>query len=177
MIKLAITEEDLQEARELSEVFGCNNSYSMFKDNEIKSKEVNLTGMLGEVLFQKLFPNAIRSNNVNYDFILNGHTIDVKSKIVNSVPRPDFVASVFKYSYEKQQNDYYVFMRIDKSLKVGYYLGMIGKKDFLDKAVLFRKGEDTTNNRFVYQKDTYNVFLNQLHIPESVKLRGNKLNV
>lgn len=177
MIKIRITSEDLEEAKGLSEVFGCNNSYSMFKDNEAKSKEVNLTGMLGEVLFQKLFPNAIRSNNINYDFILNGHTIDVKSKIVNSVPQPDFVASVFKYSYEKQKNDYYVFMRIDKSLKVGYYLGMIGKKDFLDKAVLFRKGEDTTNNRFIYQKDTYNVFLNQLHIPETVYKRGKLLNV
>lgn len=177
MIKIRITSEDLEEAKGLSEVFGCNNSYSMFKDNEAKSKEVNLTGMLGEALFQKLFPNAIRSNNINYDFILNGHTIDVKSKIVNSVPQPDFVASVFKYSYEKQKNDYYVFMRIDKSLKVGYYLGMIGKKDFLDKAVLFRKGEDTTNNRFIYQKDTYNVFLNQLHIPESVYKRGKLLNV
>lgn len=127
----------------------------------------NLVGNIGEVLFEFLYPQAIRVNSVDYDFILNDRKIDVKSKSFgtynhNIIPSSQHEMSVYSYLMNKQKNDDYAFFFIKKDKTKAWFCGTISKDEFKKKAKLWRIGDIDTRNSFKFEKECYNISIEKL---------------
>lgn len=119
-------------AKKMAEQLGeLPNSHSKGKGNEI--------GYLAEEAFQIIYPKAIRVNNFDYDFILNGKKIDVKGLFTYHEPKP-YHENVFRPRKENQDTDFYYFISIHASLEYGWNLGWVTREFYL-KCPDVKKGE------------------------------------
>jgi hypothetical protein len=156
-----ITEDMYDEAMSFAEINYVNNKYSMMSGKD--SITSNLTGNLGEVIFQTVFPKAERINNLDYDFIHNGKKIDVKTKKVSSIPNENFDISIFAYSLPVQKCSHYVFCRVRDDFRIGWLLGWISKEEFKSRAKLYKTGDIDELNNFRFKKDSYNLLIKDLY--------------
>ena len=119
----------------------------------------NTWGFLGELVAAKAL-SAEHKNTYDYDLITPlGRTIDVKTQRVSSIPRPEFHCNVNEHSI-KQNCDYYAFVRVHSDLTTAWYLGKIGKKEFMKRATYREKGSATTN--FIFKFNCYSITIDQL---------------
>lgn len=129
--------------------------------------ESRLAGIVGEIVYQALFPTAQKTPNrdIPYDFYYNGEKVDVKCKYRKVDPKNNFEASLFAYqlSGKFQTVDKYVFMSTKDDFSTVWICGYISKKSFMDKAILWKKGQtDPTNNK-TFHEDTFSLFYSQLN--------------
>lgn len=96
----------------------------------------------------------------DYDMIIDGHKVDVKSKRTTVVPQPHYFCTVFDYN-TTQQCDRYYFVRVLEDMTSAYLLGYINKSDFYDRALFYRKGQQDTNG-FRFKADCWNLEISQL---------------
>ena len=129
--------------------------------------ESRLAGIVGECVYQELFPMAKKSpdRDVPFDFYQDGKKIDVKCKYRTVPPKKNFEASFFAYQIGQhfQEVDRYVFMSTMGDFSKVWICGYIEKKDFLDRAVVWKRGQVDPSNGKVFHEDTYSVFYNQLN--------------
>ena len=129
--------------------------------NSIRSGAGNLIGFIGESIVQHVLGGRL-ANTYDYDLVLpDGTTVDVKSKATSVEPQPHYECSVAALN-TKQKCDHYAFTRVKNDMSVGWYLGMIRKQDFYDKAKLFKKGEKIDSNKYVVRSDCYNLSISEL---------------
>jgi hypothetical protein len=149
-----ITQKALIEARERAKKMGVLKNSFMKGDG-------NLVGCLGEILVRD-YLGAILNNTFNHDLLYEQYTIDVKSKGCNTLPTLDYECSVPIYVIQYQNPDIYVFVRISRTLKIGWILGCLPKKIYLQKAYFIPKGQvDSNGTRF--RVDTYNLRIKDLY--------------
>lgn len=117
----------------------------------------NIYGYLGEELFLKQYPNSERVNTMDYDFILNGLKIDVKTKMTTVEPLPEYEGSVTKMS-KKQACDIYFFCRVHKDTRKGWVIGWEYAEKFFKKAYLKKKGDKDKSNGNVCKRTCWNIF-------------------
>lgn len=135
-----------------------------FPDNNlINSKTVynrkrsRIAGILGEIIFQKLFPDALKSKDITYDFDWDNKKVDVKCKYRTVTPSLEYEASFFLYqTKEKFKADWYIFMSTIPSFKSVWICGFITKKDILGhpNMEIWRHGEIDKNNGMRFIEDT-----------------------
>ena len=132
--------------------------------NSITSGEGNISGMLGEII-AAYFLCAQQSPTYNYDLImLNGATVDVKTKRTTATPKPHYECSVAEYNLT-QECDYYAFVRVHSSMTKGWYLGRKTKDDFFRLARAIKKGDKDGDNGFIVKADCRNIKISELDIP------------
>ena len=154
MIKVDINNEMLESARAKARDLGKLN-------NSITKGEGNLAGFLGEEVAKSVLGGYMH-NTYQYDIIVaDGITYDVKTKRCTSEPKEFYACSVANYN-TKQQCDRYAFVRI-KDNKEAWYLGWLDKKEYFDKAVFHKKGEEDSSNGFKFKSDCYNVPISELN--------------
>lgn len=128
--------------------------------------ESRLAGIVGEIVYQSIFPNARKTadRDIPYDFSHDGKKIDVKCKYRKVYPRENFEASFFAYQMGNkfQVVDRYVFMSTRDDFSTVWICGYIDKRDFMDRSVLWRKGQIDPTNHKTFDADTYSVFYSQL---------------
>lgn len=155
MIIIDITEEQIKRATKLYD-------FKVLK-NSITKGESNIYGALGEIItydyYSKLFP-VVFENTYDYDMIIGGHKIDVKSKKTTVPPKPNYNCSIANYNIT-QKCDFYHFCRIHENLKVGYLLGFSKKEDFFTLAEFKQKGQSDGAN-FKFTTDCYNLPISSL---------------
>lgn len=161
------SKEEVFRAKEIFETnFGSNvtlNSKTVYD-----RVEARIAGILGEIVYQSIFPSSRKTPNVSFpfDFYHNGKNVDVKCKCRNVPPRDNFDASFFAYQLlgEKFKHvDRYVFMSTTNDFYSVWICGYIDKKDFIDKATFWKKGQiDSTNNK-AFDEDMFSVFYSQLN--------------
>ena len=113
------------------------------------------TGLLGEVLFKKRFPNATyyqhaKNTPSKIDFILNDKKIDVKTQRkknnkyfrgnpnVNGPTIPDYTKNWFyDKSDQYESTEYYAFIEINSDLTECYFVGIVSCEDFYENAERF----------------------------------------
>jgi hypothetical protein len=120
-------------------------------------KHSRIAGILGEIIFKKIYPNATRSKDMTYDFDVNGVKIDVKCKYRTVVPRQDYEASFFLYqSKEKFNAELYFFMSTIPSFEYVWLCGYMSKKDLLSDphTELWKQGQIDKNNGMTFREDT-----------------------
>ncbi|MDB4461434.1 hypothetical protein N9043_00640 [bacterium] len=156
MIKLNIIQEQIERARELYPFDSLKGS--------ITEGGSNIYGALGEIMiydWSKLKTEDVDFNSTyDYDMIIKGRRVDIKTKKTTVVPKPFYLCSISAFN-SKQDCDHYIFTRIDESLKVGYILGYISKKRFFKDAAFKKKGELDING-WTFKDDCYNIEVSKL---------------
>ena len=156
---IKISEAQIERAKKLYDFKALNNS--------ITEGEGNIYGAIGEIIIQDIFVEkgcqVKNENTFDYDLIINGKTIDVKTKRTTAFPKAEYNCSIAAYN-TKQQCDYYFFIRVNENLKDAYLLGYIKKSDFFEKATFNKKDEiDKNGNGWKFKADCYNLKVSMLH--------------
>lgn len=144
--------------------------------------EGNLTGFVAEQymfdILTRMFPDVkaeyTAETSFDYDILINGHRVDVKSKMrtANGI-RPDWDVSIAEYTISRQQCDTYAFCSVtfnrDKTIPTDfYYVGMMSKAQFLQEARVLKQGQFDGDNilpngqPFRVRKDCRNLKFSQL---------------
>ena len=157
MIEVGVSRRMLQAAQWKADEMGELN-------NSIRQGEGNVYGFLGEMIFAKI-TGANPDNTYDWDVVMpDGHTVDVKSKCVTTEPLPHYECSVASIGTH-QRCDYYAFVRVLKDCTIAWYLGAMGKKEFLLRATFMEAGvwEDPSNG-WSPTIDCYNIPISDLHL-------------
>ena len=152
VLNVKITDKNLLAARKRAAGIGPN-----------KSKIVNggeLHGVLGEQLFLDNYGGKLidcYSYDIDHPKI---GKIDVKTKRCGGAPEAHYECSVAAYQVNKQDCEYYAFYRIHNNLSEGWFLGIISKGEFMEKATFCKKGD--TDGNFTVKADCYNIKISEL---------------
>jgi len=99
----------------------------------------NMFGALGEIVVCDLFKSRGLDVDFNstydYDLIINGNKVDVKTKRTTVVPKDYYLCSISSFN-TRQKCDYYFFLRINENMEDCYLLGWKSKEDFFHEAIL-----------------------------------------
>lgn len=156
MIRLNISPEQLQRAKEMYEFNALKNSVTEGKSN--------IYGAIGEVMVYDYFKDTFDvelENTFDYDLLINGKRIEVKTKKTsNIVVNEEYNVNIFATSI-KQMCDYYFFTIVTDDFKVCYLLGYLKRFDFYKIATFAKKGEPDGPN-FNFRADSYSVKIKDL---------------
>jgi hypothetical protein len=157
MKTIQILKEQIERAKNLYE-------FTQLKGSITKGKS-NIYGALGEIIIYDFYKNKGCNVDFNstydYDLIIEGYKIDVKTKRTTVNPMPNYLCSISAFNI-KQKCDYYFFLRINEDLKYCYLLGYKGKKDFFNEAVFKKKGSLDING-WHFKDDCYNLRIDMLN--------------
>lgn len=111
----------------------------VLKNSIIRGKG-NIAGFIGEQIALHCIGGEWQ-NTYEYDILTSdGRRIDVKTKQTSVQPLPEYDCSIAKYN-TKQKCDFYAFVRVKRDLTIGWYLGMLGKQEYFDKARFLKKAQ------------------------------------
>lgn len=158
MRTINITENQLERASVLYQFDELKNSITKGKSN--------IYGAIGEIVF---YDHCLEKNydteligDFEFDIILNGLKVDVKTKRTTVTPRPNYYCSVAAVNIS-QKCDYYIFVRVSEDKKVAYILGGETKDGFFSKASYFKKGDkDPDKPEWIFKDDCYNLPISEL---------------
>lgn len=137
--------------------------FKALKSSITKGKS-NFVGAIGEiVLFDYLRErgnDVVFKNTFDYDMIVNGKSVDIKTKRCTTQPKSNYLCSIAATS-KHQKCEYYIFVRVLTTLDELYVLGSISKKEFFEKAKFNRKGQEDVNG-WKFAADCYNLPISEL---------------
>jgi hypothetical protein len=156
MIRRKITKKHLEQAK-------TRYNFQVLP-NSIKSGATNIHGALGEILVieyyrQKGF-EVDDTATMQYDLILNGLKVDVKTRLVNRSPAPWYRISIPAYNTHQKTN-FYLFVFIDRKKENVWFAGYIKKDKFFQLAQFNKAGEYFGFNQ-KYSVDSYTIIARQL---------------
>lgn len=155
MIEINITEQQKTSAKQRFPFKELNGSIMQGKSN--------IYGALGEIVvldyFKELYDIEDKST-YDYDLIIGGYKVDVKTKRTTVTPKPYYLCSITWNI--KQKCKYYFFVRIKEDLSKAFLLGYISKEMFFEQADFKKKG-DLDVNGFVFKADCYNLQIKNLN--------------
>ena len=155
MTKSEITPGQIERAKNLF-------SFNKLK-NSIKEGEGNLLGAIGEIVafdyYEQQDKLVIHSGDFNFDLLIDGSKIEVKTMEVNATPKEYHECNVSLYNAE-QKCDYYLFLNVDSNHSTAFIKGYVSKERFKKIRQLKKQGEK--NGSFEYKCDTFVVLNNQL---------------
>ena len=157
MIILEPTEEQIQRAKELYEFGALNGSITKGKSN--------LFGAIGEVVVADYYENFYevdRQSTFDYDLVIDGRKVDVKTKKTTVVPKSYYLCSISNWNVN-QKCDFYYFCRVQKDLSNVYLLGSISKERFFEQATFNKKGEFDGDTGFTFKDDCWNIEIEKLN--------------
>ena len=154
-MEIDITEDQRERAKELYD-------FDDLKDS-ITSGKSNIFGALGEIIIADYYTNMGLEIDFNstydYDLIMQGYKIDVKTKKTTVEPQDHFFCSIPDCN-TTQNCDFYYFVRITEDLETAYILGFKSKDAFFKEAIFNKKGE--VDDGFTFKADCYNLKISQL---------------
>lgn len=157
MLKVEITDDMLLAARAKATEMGKLN-------NSILRGGGSVAGFLGEQIVLKVLGGEWK-NSYDYDIIMDdGNKVEVKTKQTSAVPKPFYDCSISNFN-TKQKCDVYAFTRVLNDYSVGWFLGMLSKENYFDKATFLKKGDIDPSNNYTVRADCYNVPISELDNP------------
>ena len=157
MLIVEITQEQIERAKKL------------YPFNELRGSitngKSNLYGALGEIIVHDLCKgnglNVDFNSTYDYDLIIDGYKVDVKTKRTTVKPKDNYLCSISSFN-TKQKCNFYFFVRINENLKQGYLLGYKSKSKFFSESTFNKKG-DVDVNGWLFKDDCYNLKISQLN--------------
>ena len=154
MIEVTITDEMLLAARAKAVEMGKIH-------NSILKGGGNVAGFLGEQVAISVL-GGDWNNTYDYDFTTEaGKRVEVKTKQTSVKPLPHYECSIAKFN-TKQDCDAYAFVRVLNDFSIGWFLGVLTKETYFDKANFLKKGDVDPSNNYTVKADCYNVRIDQL---------------
>ena len=135
------------------------------KGNRLNSHTVSMksesrkAGILGELMFQALYPTAMVSPVLAYDFVYKGKRVDVKCKCRTEAPSWSQEASIYAYQLQKRGGDLYYFMSTTPQFEYVWLCGYISRNELLThpRRKLWHAGEIDSANGKRFAMDTLNL--------------------
>lgn len=131
--------------------------------NSIRKGEGNQIGAIGEILVMDYYlekgRNVIDGQNFDFDFMIDGHLIEVKTQETRFKPNDSWTCHVPDYN-AKQKCDFYCFVFVNSSMTTGWIAGMIRHNDFHKIKKLKKKGEIGFKHPF--KCDTWTILISDL---------------
>lgn len=171
IIKKCISDEFINEAK--------NYMLNKTLNRSITSGARNLMSTIAELYYLDMMSHIPHIRDIeyprttDYDVLLNGVKIDIKTKQRTVEPKKDYMASIVAYSKNIQKCEWYAFCQINVN-KSGnftdfYYIGAISKEKFFKKAIFKKKGESDGDNmvngsKFLIREDCYNLSYDKLNL-------------
>lgn len=147
-MKFKITSEQLEKAK-------TRNTFGELK-NSIRKGQGNFIGSIGEIVLMDYYlkkgSKVEDGQNYNYDFKLNGFTIEVKTQEIKLEPKDNWTCHVPNYN-DKQNCDYYAFMGINVQKNEAYCFGFLNKDSWMKVRKLKKQGEMGT--KYPFKCDTW----------------------
>jgi len=134
----------------------------------------NQTGVIGEIVAERWLTSQgvfyTEDKTTQYDLrLLNGETIDVKTKERRVMPRQSFDCSVAMYNKDFQRPDYYLFVSLRRDPKAdsrdlrrfthAYIIGAVNQAQLEAKGRLIPKDTEDSDNHMVNWTDMMNIFV------------------
>ncbi len=162
MKQIKISEEQIERAKKLY-------SFDKLKGSITEGKS-NLFGALGEIVVFDLFINkgckVDFNSTYDYDLIIDGHKIDVKTKKFTSrfTPNNNWTMSISNFNTTQKCN-YYFFVGISDDLKNAYLYGYIKPVDFYNISTFNKKNQidPKGNGVWTFKDDCYNLQIGKLN--------------
>jgi len=155
--EILITDDQRKRAKELYEFNVLNGSVTEGKGNEV--------GALGEVIVWDKYKNKTKYvGSYDYDMIIKGKKVDVKTKAQNYPPAPHHTYNIFAFN-TKQKCDYYCFVVVHNDLSRAWIVGWKQKEAFFKEARFRKKGEiddNIPNGTWTFKGDCYCLNISQL---------------
>jgi len=155
LVVLNISKEQIERARKLYK-------FGTLKGSITKGKS-NIYGSIGEIIVYDYFKDSKNiefESTYDYDMIIDGYTVDVKTKKTTVSPQPHYLCGIPAYN-TKQKCQFYFFVRVLEDLSRGFILGYITKDNFF-KLAKFRRQGDRDTNGFIFKDDCYNLKISDL---------------
>ena len=153
MIEVQITADMLIKARAKAVEMGKLH-------NSILRGKGNMSGFIGEQIALQVL-DGTWENTYNYDMKVGDTRIDVKTKQTSVKPLPHYECSIAAFN-TKQDCDGYAFVRVLNDFSIGWFLGVLTKQDYFDKATFLKKGDVDPSNNYTVKADCYNVRIDEL---------------
>ena len=133
MIEIIITDDQRKRAKELYEFNVLNGSVTEGRGNEI--------GAMGEIVVWDRYKDKTEYVGCyDYDMIIKGKKVDVKTKSQKFAPEPSYTYNIFAFN-TKQKCDYYCFVGVLYDLSKAWIVGWKEKEAFFKEARFRKKGE------------------------------------
>lgn len=142
MIELNITPEQLERAKNLYPFTALKSSINNGADN--------LIGALGEVLVSDYFKakgySVEEGSTFDYDMIINGFKVDVKSLRANTTPKDNYYIRIQATQID-QKTEFYFFCYIFNDYSKGFIAGFLKKEEFFKIAKFYEAGSIAPNSK------------------------------
>ena len=155
MIEVQITNAMREVAHDMSSEMGI-------LKRSITRGQGNVYGFLGELVALDVL-GGIHQNTMDYDILVDGSKIDVKTKKTTVKPKPDYDCSVADLT-RKQNCDYYAFVRVLSDQSVGWFLGVKKAEQYFTDARYIKKGDYDNSNGFTARANCYNMPISALDV-------------
>ena len=109
-----------------------------------------LEGYLGEIVVMDYY-GVGDIDDYEYDIIINGINVDVKTISCKYKPTPNFLAVVNSCEMEgdhRQEADSYIFVRMREDCEVAWIVGYMMCEKFFDLSTFVKKGETFDGMKF-----------------------------
>ncbi len=131
--RIKITEGQRKRAKERYEFKRLNNSMT--------GGGGNTTGALGEILLIDKYGDKVEDvSTFDYDLIIKGERVEVKTKRQMVYPEPYHYMNIFNFNIE-QQCDWYCFIVVDYEHRNGWIVGWKEKEAFFNESKFYKKGD------------------------------------
>ena len=156
--KVAISPAQIERGKKLFPFKGLKNS--------ITKGLGNMIGAVGEIVVCDTY-GGVQQNTYDYDLLINGYKIDVKTKNLSrkATPQDGWNAQVSDFN-TTQKCDFYCFVFVTDDFKTAFIGGFIAKDRFYEKATFNKKGEVNGYLGWVYKSNCYNIPLRELRYPK-----------
>lgn len=162
MIHAQINADQLDRARRLY-------PFKSLKGSITKGKS-NIYGAIGEILIWDQYKDTCQyAGKFDYDLIIGGQTVDVKTKKTTVVPKDHYFCSIAdpdrNQDPTKQQHcDWYCFARAHENLIDAWILGWIRPVDFFANATYYQKGDIDPSSPFewTFRENCWNLPISSL---------------
>ena len=155
MIEVQITNSMRETAHDMASEMGI-------LSRSITRGQGNVYGFLGELVALDVL-GGIHQNTMDYDILVDGSKIDVKTKKTTVKPKPDYDCSVADLT-RKQNCDYYAFVRVLSDQSVGWFLGVKKAEQYFTDARYIKKGDYDNSNGFTARANCYNMPISSLDV-------------
>ena len=155
MIEVQITNSMRETAHDMASEMGI-------LSRSITRGQGNVYGFLGELVALDVL-GGIHQNTMDYDILVDGSKIDVKTKKTTVKPKPDYDCSVADLT-RKQNCDYYAFVRVLSDQSTGWFLGVKKAEQYFTDARYIKKGDYDNSNGFTARANCYNMPISALDV-------------
>jgi hypothetical protein len=107
--------------------------------DDINNHDSVYIGYVGEAAFWAASPHAEHKDTRDYDFVLEGAFVDVKSYWTNYKPKPHYTAFIPAKNMNRGKGNY-LFVAVNLENDTAYLIGYIDCEEFKEKAAFCEKG-------------------------------------